>query len=194
MPKGVRKPVFGVGINDYPGTSSWYIDGVRVKCPFYRKWVSMLARCYKEEYLKTFPTYLDCYVCDEWKYFSNFRSWMESQDWKGKELDKDVLVEGNKVYSPDTCIFISRGLNSFLNDHAARRGQYPIGVSWHKLTQMFASQCSDPATGKSEHLGLFSTPEEAHQAWKRRKHEHALFYAAQETDPRLIEALKTRFI
>lgn len=194
MPKGVRKPVFGVGINDYPGTSSWYIDGVRVKCPFYRKWMSMLSRCYKEEYLETFPTYLDCYVCDEWKYFSNFRSWMEMQDWEGKELDKDLLVKGNKVYSPDTCIFISRGLNCFLNDHAAKRGPYPIGVSWHKLTQMFASQCSDPLTGKSEHLGLFNTPEEAHAAWKRRKHEHVLFYASQETDPRLIEALKTRFI
>lgn len=54
MPKGLRKPVFGVGINDYPGTSSWMINGVRFKCPLYRKWVSMLGRCYKEEYQAMF--------------------------------------------------------------------------------------------------------------------------------------------
>lgn len=90
MPKGVRKPVFGVGINDYPGTSSWMIDGVRFKCPLYRKWVSMLARCYKKEYLEIFPTYIGCSVSEEWKYFSNFRSWMEMQDWEGKEYEQNL--------------------------------------------------------------------------------------------------------
>lgn len=194
MPKGVRSPVFGVGINDYPGKSSWTLDGVRFKCPFYRKWVSMLGRCYREEYLKMFPTYSGCYVSDEWKYFSNFRAWMEKQDWESKELDKDLLIKDNKVYSEETCVFISRELNAFLNDHKLARGFYPLGVSWHKSTEMFVSQCSNPKTGKSEHLGLFDNPEDAHLAWKKRKHELACLYAEQEKDVRVIEALRTRYL
>lgn len=194
MPKGIRKPVFGVGINDYPGTSSWTINGVRYKCPFYRKWVSMLARCYKEEYLAEFPTYAGCSVSEEWKYFTNFRVWMEEQDWVGKELDKDILVPDNKIYSKETCVFISRELNAFLNDHRSARGLYNLGVSWHKRTGMFVSQCSNPLTGKSEYLGLFDSEEAAHLAWKQKKHEHALVYAEQQTDPRVADALRTRYL
>ena len=194
MPKGLRKPVFGVGINDYPGTSSWMIDGKRFKCPLYNKWGSMLLRCYKEEHLERNPTYIGCSVSDEWIYFSNFRAWMIEQDWEGKQLDKDILIPGNKLYSRDTCVFVSRKLNTFLNDHGMASGPYPTGVSWHKATSMFSSQCSNPATGKSEHLGLFETPEEAHLVWKAKKHEHALTYADQQTDPRVAEALRTRYL
>ncbi len=194
MPKGVRKLVFGVGINDYAGTSSWMIDGVRFKCPLYLKWFSMLLRCYKEKHLKMFPTYIGCYVSEDWKYFSKFRAWMQTQDWEGKELDKDILFKGNKVYSAETCIFVSRELNTFLNDHGNARGSYPLGVSWHKGREKFVAQCSDPKTGKSVHLGLFENPQDAHLAWKQKKHEHALAYADQQTDPRIAEALRTRFI
>jgi len=194
MPKGVRKLVFGVGINDYPGTSSWMIGGVRFKCPLYIKWFSMLLRCYKKAHLEMFPTYIGCSVSEDWKYFSKFRAWMEEQDWKGKELDKDILVKGNKIYSAETCVFVSRELNTFLNDHGSARGLYPLGVSWHKATETFIAQCSDPKTGKSVHLGQFSTPEEAHLAWKAKKHEHALTYAEQQTDPRIAEALRTRYL
>lgn len=194
MPKGLRKPVFGVGINDYPGTSSWMVDGKRFKCPFYIKWTSMLLRCYKEKHLIKNPTYIGCSVSDDWKYFSNFKAWMEQQDWEGKQLDKDILVPGNKLYSKDTCVFVSRNLNTFLNDHSMASGPYPTGVAWHKATSMFSSQCSDPATGRSKHLGLFETPEEAYLVWKAKKHEHALTYADQQTDPRIAEALRTRYL
>ena len=194
MPKGLRKPVFGVGINDYPGTSSWMIDGIRYKCPLYVKWLSMLGRCYNEKFVKDFPTYQDCNVCEEWKFYSNFRSWMLEQDWKGKELDKDLLVKNNKVYSAETCVFISRELNAFLNDHGARRGQWPLGVTWNKARRKFVAACSDPVTGKSKHIGMFETSEEAHLAWKAQKHQHALRYAEQQTDERIAEALRTRYL
>lgn len=194
MPKGLRKPVFGVGINDYPGTSSWMIDGVRYKCPIYVKWVSMMGRCYNEKFVKDFPTYQECHVSEDWKYFTNFRNWMSEQDWQGKELDKDLLFKNNKTYSAETCVFVSRELNAFLNDHGAARGKYPLGVSWHKGTQMFVASCSDPNTGKSRHIGLFDNPEDAHLAWKSRKHELACIYAEQQTDERIAEALRTRYL
>lgn len=194
MAKGRRSPVFGVGINDYPGTSSWMEGGVRHHCPFYVKWHSMLSRCYNKKYLDAMPTYADCYVTEDWKRFSVFRAWMEGQDWEGKHLDKDLLVPGNKEYGPETCVFISRKLNAFLNDHRLARGEYPLGVSWHKQTSKFVAQCSNPETGKSEHLGLFDDPEEAHLAWKKRKHELACIYADQQTDPRVAHALRTRYL
>lgn len=112
----------------------------------------------------------------------------------GKQLDKDILIPGNKLYSKDTCVFVSRKLNTFLNDHGMASGPYPTGVSWHKATSMFSAQCSDPATGRSKHLGLFETPEEAYLVWKAKKHEHALAYAEQQTDPRIAEALRTRYL
>ena len=73
----------------------------------------MLQRCYSESHLVRQPTYKGCSVCEEWLTFSNFKSWMEQQDWEGKQLDKDLLVYKNKIYSPETCVFVSSVINSF---------------------------------------------------------------------------------
>lgn len=49
-----------------------------------------------------------CSVCEEWLTFSNFKRWMEQQDYEGKALDKDLLVSQNKTYSSETCVFVPR--------------------------------------------------------------------------------------
>ena len=51
----------------------------------------------------------------------------------------------------------------------------------------------NPLTEKPEHLGYFLTPEDAHEAWRKRKHELAQLVAAKESDPRIVEALKKRY-
>ena len=73
------------------------------------------------------------------------------------------------------------------------RGEYPIGVSLCKPTGKYRAQCRNPFTGKQEHLGYFLTQEEAHEAWRKRKHELAQLVAATESDMRVIEALKKRY-
>ena len=88
-----------------------------------------------------------------------FRAWMVEQDWKGKQLDKDLLVQGNKMYSPDTCVFVDGVVNNFLTDRAAARGEWPIGVIWHERAKKFMSQCNNPFTKKYEYLGYFHLPE-----------------------------------
>ena len=123
----------------------------------------------------------------------NFRSWMETQDWKGKELDKDILFQGNKVYSPDTCVFVDKGVNLLLNSCAASRGEWPIGVHWNEQNQKFQSGCNNPFTRKREYLGYFNCPNQAHQAWKKRKYELACQLADIQTDERVAEALRTRY-
>ena len=133
----MRKLVWNIGINDADYSvekkTSWYENGKQKQkrvwvCPFYEKWRPMLQRCYSEKFQNKRPTYKGCSVCQEWLTFSNFKAWMEQQDWYGKELDKDILFPGNKIYSPDTCIFVDQGVNKFLIESNAARGKYMVGV------------------------------------------------------------------
>ena len=118
---------------------------------------------------------------------------MEQQEWWGKSLDKDIIVPGSKLYSPETCSFVLKATNSFVTASDASRGEYPIGVSLYKRTGKYLARCKNPFTGKNEHLGYFSTPEDAHEVWRKRKHELAQLVAATESDPRVVEALKKRY-
>ena len=195
-----KRTVYGVGINDADYIVKEYatVDGGRKAvwtCPLYRTWKSMLERCYSEKSQAKHPTYKECYVCDEWLTFSNFKSWMEQQDWGGRHLDKDILKEDNKIYCPEYCIFVDQSVNNFVIDNGASRGEYMIGVYWHNRDSKFVSQCRNPFTGKKEYLGIFNTELEAHLAWKKRKHELACQLAESDlvSDPRLAEALRTRY-
>ena len=184
---------FGVGINDADYVTNPSINGKRVACPFYKVWQNMLMRCYSLAYQKKRPTYIECSVCDEWLTFSNFKTWMKTKSWKDKQLDKDILIEGNKVYSPSSCIFVSKQLNSFMNDHGAKRGACLIGCYWNKRDKKYQSQCRNPFSNKIENLGLFTNEQTAHEAWKTRKHELSCEYAEHQADSRVANALKIRF-
>ena len=92
----MRKPVYGVGINDAQYKIKPKVGGKRIECPYYRRWLNMLERCYDARLKERCPTYVGCYVSDEWLLFSNFRAWMCKQDWVGLYLDKDILVSYNK--------------------------------------------------------------------------------------------------
>jgi len=168
-----RKLVFGVGINDADYSVSPVTSlGKQVRCGYYKTWADMLRRCYDVNLKLKYPTYAECIVCEDWKYFSKFKSWMETQDWEGKQLDKDLLIRGNKLYSPDTCVFVELKINSFLLENDKTRGQYPIGVSFHKIVGKYTSRVGI-RSGKEKHLGYYHTPEEAHQAWLKAKLELA---------------------
>ena len=199
----IRKLVHGVGVNDADYVvqrkeTTGYVNGKRKQklvwiCPFYRAWTSMLERCYSIKFQERNPTYVGCSVSEEWLTFSVFKNWMEKQDWQDRQLDKDLLFEGNKVYSPETCVFVSRMVNMFTLDRGAARGAWPIGVNWHKGKNKFRSSCSNPFTKKREYLGLFTCEQEAHQAWLERKLELAKELAAIQTDERVAEALISRY-
>lgn len=186
--------VHGVGINDADYAVTKREKGKQVwRCPYCQTWRDMLRRAYCGKYKQKYPTYEGITVCGEWHSFMNFRSWMETQDWEGKELDKDILFQGNKVYSPDTCVFVDGIVNTFLNDQAAARGEWPLGVYWNEQSKKFKSQCSNPFTKKREFLGYFHCPDQAHQAWRKRKYELACRLADMQTDERVAKALRTRY-
>ena len=200
-----KKLIFGVGVNDagYVVRKSvyldeWYSSGTRKQkqvwfCPFYMRWRDMLQRCYDKNFLSKFPTYKECIVCEEWLLFSNFRKWMVTQDWGGKELDKDLLFQGNKEYAPDKCIFISNKVNSFILDKGLGRGDYLLGCSWSSKRRKYRSDIR--RCGKTEFLGRFDSEVEAHLTWKERKHEYACQLAESKyvTDERVKEALLAKY-
>ena len=206
MEKGMKpkKMVCGIGWNnaDYVVVKReeiGRIDGKRNQrqvwmCYYYQTWVDMLKRCYSTKTQEKHPTYAGCTVSEEWHTFSNFRAWMEKQDFEGKQLDKDLLFEGNKVYSPDTCVFVSQTVNKFANDHGASRGEWKIGVTWNKEKGKFQSQCSNPFTKKRGHLGYFDSEQDAHNAWAKRKLELAHELAAIQEYPRVAKALIDRYM
>lgn len=114
-----KRLVYGVGNNDADYVVEkreeiGYVGGKRRRklmwvCPYYQTWKDMIKRCYSTKCQEKFPTYKGCSVSADWHTFSNFKAWMEKQNWEGKQLDKDILIEGNKVYSPETCVFVSGG-------------------------------------------------------------------------------------
>jgi hypothetical protein len=199
----MNKLVFGVGVNDLGYRTHVYEyvtenGGKRIRkqvflCKYYAAWTGMLERCYSKKYLERNPSYIGTSVCSEWLSATAFKKWMEQQDWQDKSLDKDIIVPKSKLYSPDTCAFVLPATNNFVIANDASRGDYPIGVSLFKRTGKYKAQCNNPFTRKYEHLGLFSTPEEAHESWRKRKHELAQLVAARESDMRVVEALKKRY-
>lgn len=178
--------VHGVGLNDLK-------DSYPIKfsdCQFYKTWKKMLGRCYDPNYLKLRGTYSECSVCYDWLVFSNFKSWMEQQEWEGKALDKDIIGSG-KLYSPATCIFVSREVNNFLTDSKKSRGEYPVGVSWSKYHKRFRAYCSN-GFGKNIFLGFFDDPDTAHKAYLNKKYELVDELFANESIE-IVTALKSKF-
>lgn len=113
-------------------------------------WRNMLKRCYSEEYKDHEPTYKDCKVCEELLYFSNFYEWLHSQEnfdkWlnlKYSAIDKDILVKGNKIYSPETCCLVPNNVNVLFIKSDATRGNFPIGVSFNKEKGQFIVRCNN---------------------------------------------------
>lgn len=184
-----KRLICGVGINDadYPVTSR--VDGKYWKCPFYSVWKSMIERGYSAYTKDRQPYYKDKYVCNEWHTFSNFKAWMETQDWEGNQLDKDLIVPGNKVYSPETCMFVSSQVNNFFLSRGSERGEWPLGVHYDKRKGKFKAFISELGTGRNKNLGSFNTPDEAHNAWLDRKKQLAVELAALQTDDRISKAL-----
>lgn len=165
--------VRGFGVNDAKYVVKVWtelpkdLSGKRIRviewtCPFYKTWVGMIHRCYSEQSLIKNPTYKNVSVCEEWKYFSNFKAWMETQDWEGKHLDKDIIGPGN-LYSSSCCCFVSARVNLFLTAREARRN-VAIGVTVTPCGN-YAAKINSGIRGRTEYLGTYINPTDAHLAW-----------------------------
>jgi hypothetical protein len=165
------KSVYSVG---YLGEGSYKVNENGTMTKHYQTWNSMISRCYNKKYLNRFPTYKDCIVCEEWHNFQNFAKWYDENyyeiDSEVMCLDKDILIKGNKVYSPETCVFVPRKINMIFVKRNSERGDFPIGVIYRKdiIKLPYESICGD-GKGNRIHLGNFSTPEKDFNTYKTYK-------------------------
>lgn len=159
--------VYGVGITGlkYPRSFNCRITKE------YNSWFNILQRSFSENEKNRSPYYKDVTCCEEWFLFENFYEWLHNQDnfdkwYSGKRwaIDKDIIVKGNKLYSPDTCCLVPQNVNCLLLKRDALRGEFPIGVK--KRGDKFEANCGNPFTRKREHLGVYDTPEEAFLTYK----------------------------
>ena len=165
------KLIYGFGFNDKTRPAS--INSKNTK--EYDLWRTMLRRCYSDKFHTKQPTYIDCTASDNFKNYSYFHDWCNAQIGFGRidannrhwQMDKDILIRDNKVYSEDTCVFIPSEINTFFCDCRASRGESPLGVYFNKSTGKYLAHCA--VNSKTKHLGFFSTPEEAFSVYKQFK-------------------------
>ena len=161
----------------------------------YRMWKSMIQRCFSEKYKQRSPTYEDATCCDEWLSFGNFVEWLNKEvGYSGKldgyQFDKDLIIKGNKIYSPEACSLVPQAVNSLLLDSGATRGIYPVGVTFNKATGKFVAYLK--CFGKLKHLGCYTTIEAASFAYKTAKEAQIKIVATQYKDvlkPAVYESL-----
>jgi hypothetical protein len=156
-----HKSVFNIGylgVGDYSTKDNSYVH-----------WQGMLRRGYDKKHKKEYLSYESCFVANEWHNFQNFSEWFyknyDLETLENWQLDKDILVKGNKIYSPETCCLVPSEVNILFAKRKAKRGSYPIGVTLHG--KKYAASISK--NNKLIHLGVFNTSEEAFKVYKTAK-------------------------
>ena len=187
--------VYGVGITGLQPTR----DENGKKTNSYVCWNRMLQRCYSAKYQEKQPTYIGCSVCDEWLYYPNFKNWYDKNYYEinnqTSQLDKDIIIKGNKVYSPDTCVFVPQFINSLFTKRQNDRGDFPVGVCYHKRDKKYQASLSIFKDGKStvKHLGCFDTADEAFEVYKQAKEDYIKEVADEYKDKIPVELYKSMY-
>ena len=164
-----ERNVYGVG----------YIGEGKYKCKengkttrVYKTWHGMLEKCYSDKCHGKHPTYIDCKASEEWHNFQNFAKWYYENYYEVEgermHLDKDILVKHNKIYNPETCIFVPQTINLLFTKRNNARGESVIGTI--PVNGKYLVQCHliNLKTGKSKqkNLGRYETQEKAFEVYK----------------------------
>lgn len=159
--KTSKKLVAGVGVNDSTFATQAKIGGKSYKHRAYDAWREMLRRCYDSSVCMQYPKYKNTEVCQEWLSFKSFYSWWKSKYIEGYQLDKDLLIENNKIYSPETCLYVPNYLNNFLSNCEN------INCSFIESISKYRVQVS--CFGKNKFIGNYERKEDAIHNWKLAK-------------------------
>jgi len=161
-----HRSFLGVG---YMGIGKYKSSRNKIKNKTFEVWQSMLSRCYNENVQKRQPRYKGCLVDEKWHNFQNFGAWYENnfknEYMEGWCLDKDIVIQDNKIYSEDTCCFVPKDINLLFTKNNKRRGDYPIGVFLDNgRFRAIVSQY-----GKAKYFGSYDNPNDAFYASKIEK-------------------------
>lgn len=172
------KLIYGVGDNKSTFPKREVRNGIERNTKEYQMWIDMLRRCYSPKEKLRKPTYINCEVSEDFKYFHKFMEWITLQNrlsvTTGHDLDKDLKVKGNKLYSADTCLLVPSEINKLITNRKSKRN-ICIGVT--KCGNKFRAMYSDGVVNK--HLGLFYSVDEAFLSYKYAKEAHIRYIADQ---------------
>lgn len=167
------KSVYGIGVvgDKYEVQQS---NGKRTR--EYAAWRNILKRSFNKEYKEKHPTYQNVTCCNDWLYYPNFYEWLHSQPnfekWhenKKWSVDKDILIKGNKLYSPETCCLVPQNINALFTKRDNCRGNCPIGVTYNKKSKRYWAQCENQLTNENSYIGAYDTELKAFEAYKNKK-------------------------
>ncbi len=160
-----KRPLYGVGIND---CNLNVFNSGKTEL-FYDCWSGVICRGYSNKWKSKHPTYEGVSVCKEWLMLSNFKRWFDEnynpETMQGWHLDKDILVKGNKLYSPNTCCFVPQSINTLFALKTKQNKTSPIGVS--KVKEKYVARLSK--YNKLIVIGTFDTLLQAFNAYKQAK-------------------------
>lgn len=157
-----RSLILGVAVNDAPFVTTALVNGTYLKHPAYAQWKSMVSRCYSEREKSKNVTYEDCTLDSRWLSFMNFYLFWKPRYSYLYQVDKDILITGNKQYSPDKCLMVPAWVNTFIGEK--RKGiDLPVGVTWSKNRNKYLAQITNGMKYRS--LGYYDDPEEAGKVW-----------------------------
>jgi hypothetical protein len=159
----------------YVGEGIYNKSENRKNTKVYDCWSNMIKRCYYTKTQIKHPTYIGCTVCDEWLNFQVFAKWWYENyyeiEGERTEIDKDILVKGNKIYSPNTCCIVPHDINKLFTKSDSIRGDYPVGVCYDKYENKYISLLNKIHNGKNIQvkLGRYNTIKEAFEKYKEEK-------------------------
>lgn len=157
--------VSGVGVLDIKGV---FLHGKVVE-QSYKTWACMIDRCYSKTNFSSKTYYSDCFVCDEWLYYSNFKKWFDDGEngyIDGYELDKDIIKDGNRIYCPEFCCFVPQEINKSVVAKRNKKNKYKRGVGYDKKRNKYLGIMPNSKFKR------FDTEEEAYQFYKTTKEKH----------------------
>lgn len=162
--KSVKNPylpdVFDVG---YIGVGKYLSKKNGERTEAYARWVNMLGVCYNTHRNPKSASYMGCFVNPVWHNFQNFAEWYETHPSKGKgyELDKDIIKENNREFSPDHCLLVPKEINILFKKDYTKTSNLPKGVN--AVRERFR------ASAYGKHIGYFDTADEAHEAFNKKR-------------------------
>lgn len=133
----------------------------------YRAWNGMMRRCYDDMFKQRSVAYKECVVSEKWHCFQDFGDWYDENyyeiDGETMNLDKDILVKGNKIYSPDTCIYVPARINSLFVGCESTIGKSSACTYFDEKRNKYIVR------SRLEYIGAYDTKEDAFEAYKRHK-------------------------
>ena len=92
-------------------------------------------------------------MCEEWFCYECYERWYNNNvyDIDGTlDIDKDIILKHNKIYSPDTCVLVPHRINMLFVKSDKTRGNLPIGVYYREDLNKYESTIRKGKSNKVE--------------------------------------------